>query len=290
MATEPEETQTSTDATPRTTTGPDRSAAVAGIGAEADKRTTFENQSDEKIHEATNNATLNETENDTGDAKAAADSTSTSVTLHGGENEGEQSNGTGPGAETTNPGTGVIPAPVAPEELRSTFQTFIIMSCLCCAVFLSALDTTIITTALPTISGYFHSDAGYTWIGSAFLLANAASTPSWGKFSDIWGRKPILLAAASVFFVGSLLAGVSVSIGMLIAARAIQGAGGGGLITLSNIAISDLFSMRNRGKYFGFIGMVWAFASAIGPLLGGVFTERVRYVGILISNLHSLIL
>src|SRR5450756_2249651 len=88
-----------------------------------------------------------------------------------------------------------------------------------------ALDTTIITTALPTISEYFHSNAGYTWIGSAYLLANAASTPSWGKFSDIWGRKPILLVAAAIFFIGSLLAGVSVSIGMLIAARAVQGVG-----------------------------------------------------------------
>lgn len=164
-----------------------------------------------------------------------------------------------------------------PEDERTTLQTVVIMASLCASVFLAALDTTIITTALPTISEYFHSNAGYTWIGSAYLLANAASTPSWGKFSDIWGRKPVLLAAAAVFFVGSLLAAVSVSIGMLIAARAIQGIGGGGLIILVNICISDLFSMRNRGKYFGIVGMVWAFASAVGPILGGVFTEKVSW-------------
>jgi fucose permease len=175
-------------------------------------------------------------------------------------------------------------APAAPEETRTTLETFVIMASLCASVFLAALDTTIITTALPTISEYFQSDAGYTWIGSAYLLANAASTPSWGKFSDIWGRKPVLLLAAAVFFVGSLLAGVSVSIGMLIAARAIQGIGGGGLIILSNICISDLFSMRNRGKYFGIIGMVWALASAIGPLLGGVFTQQVRWVWNWVAN------
>ncbi|KAH6663200.1 MFS multidrug transporter-like protein [Halenospora varia] len=168
-------------------------------------------------------------------------------------------------------------APAEPEASRTQLQTFIIMLSLCSAVFLAALDITIITTALPTISEHFHSNAGYTWIGSAYLLANAASTPSWGKFSDIWGRKPILLIAAAIFFIGSLLCAVSVSIGMLIVARCIQGIGGGGLIILVNISISDLFSMRNRGKYFGMVGMVWAVASAVGPILGGVFTEKVSW-------------
>jgi hypothetical protein len=169
------------------------------------------------------------------------------------------------------------PSPTDPEASRTKLQTTIIMASLGASVFLAALDTTIITTALPTISEYFHSNAGYTWIGSAYLLANAASTPSWGKFSDIWGRKPVLLIAAAIFFIGSLLAAVSVSIAMLIAARAIQGIGGGGLIILVNICISDLFSMRNRGPYFGIIGMVWAFASAVGPILGGVFTQKVSW-------------
>jgi fucose permease len=164
-----------------------------------------------------------------------------------------------------------------PEASRTKLETTIIMGSLCMSVFLAALDNTIITTALPTISEYFHSNAGYTWIGSAYLLANAASTPSWGKFSDIWGRKPILLAAAAIFFIGSLLAAVSVNIGMLITARAIQGIGGGGLIVLVNICISDLFSIRNRGTYFGIIGMVWAFASTTGPILGGVFTQKVSW-------------
>jgi hypothetical protein len=168
-------------------------------------------------------------------------------------------------------------APKEPEASRTKLQTTIIVLSLCASVFLAALDISIITTALPTISEHFHSNAGYTWIGSAYLLANAASTPLWGKFSDIWGRKPILLIAAAIFFVGSLLAAVSVSIGMLIVARAIQGIGGGGLIILVNISISDLFSMRNRGTYFGIIGMVWAFASAIGPIVGGAFTEKVSW-------------
>ena len=189
-------------------------------------------------------------------------------------------NENGSATSTEEPAADGVPKaapPAEPEASRSKLQTAVIMASLCASVFLAALDTTIITTALPTISEHFHSNAGYTWIGSAYLLANAASTPSWGKFSDIWGRKPILLMAAAVFFLGSLLAAISVNIGMLITARAIQGIGGGGLIILVNICISDLFSMRNRGKYFGMIGMVWALASAVGPLLGGVFTEKVSW-------------
>jgi MFS family permease len=103
---------------------------------------------------------------------------------------------------------------------------------------------TIITTALPTIAQHFQSPAGYTWIGSGYLLGAAASTPIWGKISDIFGRKPILLLANIVFMVGSLIAALSINIGMLIAARAIQGIGGGGLLVLVNICIGDLFSIR----------------------------------------------
>lgn len=165
----------------------------------------------------------------------------------------------------------------SPEASRTTLQTVTIMLSLCSALFLAALDITIVTTALPTICDYFDSDAGYTWIGSAYLLANAASTPSWGKLSDIWGRKSILLIAMAIFFLGSVLAATSVSIGMLIVARALQGIGGGGIVVLVNICVSDLFSPRTRGKYLGIIGLVWSLASGLGPLLGGAFTERVSW-------------
>ena len=131
------------------------------------------------------------------------------------------------------------------EPQRSKLKIVLIMISLCIAVFLAALDTTIITTAVPTISAHYHASEGdYTWIGSAYLLAAAASTPTWGKFSDIWGRKPTILAANIIFFVGSLIAALSTTIKMLLAGRVIQGVGGGGLIILANICISDLFSMR----------------------------------------------
>ena len=136
---------------------------------------------------------------------------------------------------------------------------------------------TIITTALPTISEDFHTSSGYTWIGSAYLLGTAAATTVWGKVSDIFGRKPVLLMANVIFFIGSLIAALSINIGMLLAARAIQGIGGGGLVTLGNICIGDLFSPRRRGAYYGIIGGVWAIASSLGPIVGGAFTQKVTW-------------
>lgn len=152
-----------------------------------------------------------------------------------------------------------------PEDQRTTLQTTLIIISLCLGVFLAALDVTIVTVAVPQISADFDSTAGYTWVGSAYLLANAAAAPSWGKISDIWGRKPVLLTAVGVFWVGSLLSGVSVSMGMLIVGRAIQGIGGGGILILVNICISDLFSMRKRGQFLGITSLVWALAGGFGP-------------------------
>lgn len=159
-----------------------------------------------------------------------------------------------------------------------TVKITIIMASLCMALFLAALDITIISTALPTIAGVFKaSSADYTWIGSSYLLACASSVPLWGKISDIWGRKPIILVANVIFMIGSLISALANSVGMLIAGRVVQGIGGGGLVILCNICVSDLFSMRDRAKYFGVLGGVWAIASGIGPVLGGVFTEKVSW-------------
>lgn len=163
------------------------------------------------------------------------------------------------------------------DQLGTT-KIIIIMSSLCMALFLAALDVTIISTALPTIAGHFKaSSADYTWIGSSYLLACASSVPLWGKISDIWGRKPVILVANVIFMIGSLISALANSIGMLIAGRVIQGIGGGGLVILCNICVSDLFSMRDRAKYFGVLGGVWAIASGVGPVLGGVFTEKVSW-------------
>ena len=163
------------------------------------------------------------------------------------------------------------------QPQRSKLKITLIMLSLCIAVVVVDLDMSIVTTALPTIAEQFHSASGYTWVGSAYLIANSAATPIWGKVSDIFGRKPILLVTNAIFFVGSLLAAVSVNMNMLIAARVIQGIGGGGLIVLVNICISDLFAMRERGAYFGIIGGVWALASSMGPIVGGALTQNVSW-------------
>ena len=152
------------------------------------------------------------------------------------------------------------------EELasppRSTMQKALIMASICMATFLAALDTTILTTALPTIASSFHaSDSGFAWIGSAYLLANGTSIPFWGKISDIFGRKPIFMIANVIFMAGSLIAALSKSLNMLLVGRAIQGLGAGGLMNLSNIVVSDLFSLRDRGLYLGLIGATWSFVS-----------------------------
>ncbi len=141
--------------------------------------------------------------------------------------------------------------PTAPEETRTNLETTLVIAALSSALFLAALDVTIVAVAIPTISQEFQSTAGYTWIGSAYMLASAAAAPLWGKISDIWGRKPVMLVAVAIFWIGSLLSALSKNMGMLIVARAIQGVGGGGIIILVNICISDLFSMRRRGMFSG---------------------------------------
>lgn len=157
---------------------------------------------------------------------------------------------------------------------RSASQTAVIMASLCAAVFVAALDVTIITTALPTMAQTFGDATGYQWIGSGYVLPHTASVPSWGKFSDIWGRKPVILVAGVVFLAGSLLCALVQTFPLFLFGRAVQGLGAAGLITLVNICISDLFSLRDRGLYFGLISLVWAVASGAGPVLGGAFTDK----------------
>lgn len=163
------------------------------------------------------------------------------------------------------------------QKVRTKLRLYAILIALYLVLFVAALDQTIIATSIPTISAALHSASGYVWIGGAYLLANAAAGPIWAKCSDIWGRKPALLGAVGVFAVASIIAALSTSMQMLIAARALQGTAGGGLIPLVSITISDLFSMRSRALYLGLLGVVWALAGAGGPLIGGAFTQLVSW-------------
>ncbi|KAK0333964.1 hypothetical protein LTR91_021869 [Friedmanniomyces endolithicus] len=183
--------------------------------------------------------------------------------------------------ETASPDKPIIQMePLTLDEVkkpRTRLRTIAILTALYLAVFISALDQTIMATSIPTISAQLHSASGYVWIGSAYLLANAAAGPVWAKCSDIWGRKPALLGAVVLFAGASIMGALSVSMNMLIAARALQGTAGGGLLQLVFITISDLFSMRERVLYLGLTEVLWAIAGGIGPLIGGAFTQLVTW-------------
>ncbi|KAK8055198.1 hypothetical protein PG993_000425 [Apiospora rasikravindrae] len=152
---------------------------------------------------------------------------------------------------------GVRPVNRKPTSKRTAFEITVLMATLCSAVFLAALDITIVSTALPTISDEFQSTSAYTWVGSAFLLAAAVVSPTWAKFSDVFGRRSVLLLAIAVFFVGSALSGASVSPGH--APRRSRRPG-----------------RRGRGLA-GSFGMIWAIAFTLGPLIGGAFTQNVSW-------------
>ncbi|KIV88907.1 hypothetical protein PV10_08536 [Exophiala mesophila] len=172
-----------------------------------------------------------------------------------------------------------------PTHSRSIFRIATVMVTLFCTLFLSALNTTIIATAIPTICSDLGSAAGYSWIGASYVIAATAVVSIWAKLSDIWGRKPFLLLTVALYFVSSIVCALSNSMGMLIVGRALQGISGGGLGSLVIIVISDLFSIRRRSLFLGLLHVTWAVAGGLGPVLGGAFTEYLSWRWIFWINL-----
>ncbi len=148
-----------------------------------------------------------------------------------------------------------------------------VMIGLMAGVFLAALDQSIVGTALPTIVSELGGLEHLSWVVTAYLLTSTASTPLWGKISDLYGRRPMFQIAIVVFLVGSLVAGAAGSMAMLIGGRAVQGLGGGGLMALALAIIGDIIPPRERGRYQGMFGAVFGVSSVAGPLLGGFFTD-----------------
>jgi EmrB/QacA subfamily drug resistance transporter len=159
-------------------------------------------------------------------------------------------------------------------------EIMVILGGLMTGMLLAALDQTIVSTALKSIVEDFNGLDHYTWVVTAYLLTSTASTPLYGKISDLYGRRIVFQFAIVTFLIGSLLAGASSNMSQLIATRAIQGLGAGGLMALTFVIIGDIVPPRERGRYQGYFGAVWGLSSVAGPLLGGFFSDRETILGI----------
>jgi EmrB/QacA subfamily drug resistance transporter len=153
------------------------------------------------------------------------------------------------------------------------------------AMLLASLDQTIVATALPTIVSDLGGLDQLSWVVTAYLVGATVTMPLWGRASDLHGRKPLFMAAIAVFLAGSALSGIAGSLGQLIAFRALQGTGAGGLMTLAMAIVAEIVSPRERGRYQGYIQMVFVVASVAGPLLGGVFADHLSWRWVFYVNL-----
>ena len=172
-----------------------------------------------------------------------------------------------------------------PDGQRSHREIMVVMSALMLALLLSALDQTIVSTALPQIAIDLDGLNKLSWVATSYLLASAIVTPIYGKLGDMYGRKKIFMSSIIIFLIGSVLCGLSQSMDQLIIFRAIQGLGGGGLMALVLAIVGDVVPPRERGRYQGYLGAVFGVSSVAGPLLGGLITEHISWHWIFFINI-----
>ncbi|MCB0061148.1 MAG: MFS transporter [Caldilineaceae bacterium] len=151
-------------------------------------------------------------------------------------------------------------------------------------LFMASMEATVIATAMPTIVSELGGLAIYSWAFSAYMLASTTTVPVYGKLSDIYGRRPVFLVSMTLFLVGSILCGLSQSMGQLVAFRAIQGLGAGGIIPLVFIIVGDIFNFEQRAKMQGLFSGVWGVSSVVGPLLGGFLVDQISWHWVFFVN------
>lgn len=179
------------------------------------------------------------------------------------------------GHETQSSSTLTLPCDSGPDQLDDQTQRLpfprlmAAYLCLCLCYFISYLDMNAVTTSLPTISDALHAGPGITWVGTACLLGQTSCQPLYGRISDIIGRKPILLFSVGCIVVGDILCGFAQTPIWLYTSRAVTGIGGGGISSLVAIIVSDLVSLRSRGKYQGIISLAIGTGAASGPFVAG---------------------
>jgi EmrB/QacA subfamily drug resistance transporter len=169
-------------------------------------------------------------------------------------------------------------------------RLWIVLGALALAVMLANLETSIIATALPTITGQFNSFESFAWVGTAYIVTSAISTPLLGKLSDLYGRRLIFQSTMAVFLVGSILCGASQSMGQLIAARAFQGMGGGGIQALAFAILGDILPPRERGRYMGYFTLAFVGSAVLGPLIGGIIIDQASWPWIFYINIPFIII
>lgn len=169
-------------------------------------------------------------------------------------------------------------------QSRSRRHVILTMGGILMAVFLASLDQTVVGTAIPRIVTDLGGFDRFTWITTAYIVASITFVPIVGRLSDLYGRKAFFIGGILLFLVGSVLAGASQTMNQLIAARAVQGVGGGAMMALAFTTVADLFAPRDRGKYTGYVAAVYGFSSLIGPVLGGLITDNLSWHWIFYIN------
>ena len=178
-----------------------------------------------------------------------------------------------------------VSAPIRIEIVKTPTKRLTVTIGILIGMFLAALEATVVGTAMPTVISSLGGLELYSWVFSAYLLASTVTVPAWGKLSDLYGRRPLYLWAIAIFLLGSVLSGQAQSMTQLIAFRAIQGLGAGGLLPLAMTIAAELYTPVERARVQGYFSGVWGLASIVGPLLGGIITEQISWRWIFYLNI-----